>query len=193
MTAALWALPALIVVAAIASGRLNTTWAALLGLVAALPVTMLTGPIDLGAEGVGRAIARGGWIGATIAPFILGGLLFWQVAMTARPGTGPAADFPADASNAAPTDARARRRRLFFACFLIGPFAESATGFGVGMLGTVALLRGLGLAPRHLMVFALMSQTLIPWGGMGSGTTSGREQSSSRASRRRSRHSCSGP
>ena len=38
------------------------------------------------------------------------------------------------------------------------------------MLGTVALLRGQRIAPRHLMVFALLSQTLIPWGAMSSGT-----------------------
>ena len=38
------------------------------------------------------------------------------------------------------------------------------------MLGTIALLRHLGIAPVHLMVFALLSQTFIPWGAMGSGT-----------------------
>ena len=37
------------------------------------------------------------------------------------------------------------------------------------MLGTVALIRKLGLAPRHLMVLALMSQTLTPWGGPAGG------------------------
>src|SRR5690606_23668992 len=111
--------------------------------------------------------------GATIAPYILGGLLFWQVAVhgaqarSSRSGTSQADDsLPADDGMSAP----ARRRLLFFACFLVGPFAESATGFGVGMLGTVALIRKLSLAPRHLMVLALMSQTLTPWGGMGSGT-----------------------
>ena len=85
---------------------------------------------------------------------ILGGLLFWQAAARAPARLRTAARKPADA--------RDRRRLLFFACFLVGPFAEAATGFGVGMLGTVALLRG-QRAPRHLMVFALLSQTLIPW------------------------------
>ena len=78
---------------------------------------------------------------------------------------------PADrAAVPGPGDALARRRLLFFACFLVGPFAESATGFGVGMLGTVLLIRPLNLQPRETMVFALPSQTLIPWGAMGSGT-----------------------
>ncbi|GAB7531239.1 L-lactate permease [Pseudomonas sp. 3A(2025)] len=100
----------------------------------------------------------------TIVPYILGGLIFWQIAMS-KPA-GMAVQSPALEAGTTVL----RRRTAFFACFLIGPFAESATGFGVGMLGTVALLRGMRLAPVHLMIFALLSQTFIPWGAMGSGT-----------------------
>lgn len=165
-----WALPTLLVIAAMASGRLNTVQAAALGLLACVPVALWSGPeLLFGPSALGLALARGAWIGTTIAPYILGGLVFWQVAAA---GPAPqsavlAAQAPAPA---AATSLLAQRRLLFFACFLVGPFAESATGFGVGMLGTVALIRGLGLAPRHIMVFALLSQTLIPWGAMGSGT-----------------------
>ena len=81
MNALLWALPALIVVVAIASGHLNTTKAALLGLLTAVPVAMLTGPNGLATSGLAEALARGLWIGATIAPYILGGLLFWRGAV----------------------------------------------------------------------------------------------------------------
>ncbi len=158
----LWSLPALVVIGAIASGRLNTTLAAVLGLLAAMAVAGLAAPGAFGAGALGQALARGLWIGGVITPYILGGLLFWQ--MAAR-GSAPAGQ-PAGA----PATALARRRLLFFACFLVGPFAESATGFGVGMLGTVLLIRPLGFKPRELMVFALLSQTLIPWGAMGSGT-----------------------
>ena len=86
------------------------------------------------------------------------------------PHVAPTAELAPIADAISPTDLLARRRLLFFACFLVGPFAEAATGFGVGMLGTVLLLRPLGFKPRELMVFALLSQTLIPWGAMGSGT-----------------------
>lgn len=161
LTYLLWSLPALIVIAAIASGRLNTTLAAVLGLLAAAPVALFSAPGVFGAGQLGHALARGLWIGAIITPYILGGLLFWQMAARGDPGQRDAR---------APADPLARRRLLFFACFLIGPFAESATGFGVGMLGTVLLIRPLGFKPRELMVFALLSQTLIPWGAMGSGT-----------------------
>ncbi len=161
----LWSLPALTVIGAIASGRLNTTAAAILGLLAALPVALCGAPAPFGAGQLGLALARGLWIGAIISPYILGGLLFWNMAAQGRKPQ-PAAD----ADKGALAHPLARRRLLFFACFLVGPFAESATGFGVGMLGTVLLIRPLDLKPRDTMVFALLSQTLIPWGAMGSGT-----------------------
>ena len=70
-------------------------------------------------------------------------------------------------------DARARRRLLFTACFLIGQFAESATGFGVGIIGTMMLVRRLDVPPIYLLAFSLLSQTMILWGGMGSGAIVG--------------------
>lgn len=165
----LWSLPALIVVGAIASGRVNTTMAAVSGLLAAIPIARYAAPAPFAATQLAIALERGLWIGWIITPYILGGLLFWQMAAQGRPPAAAHAR-PAHPPHAEPADPLARRRLLFFACFLVGPFAESATGFGVGMLGTVLLIRPLGLKPREIMVFALLSQTLIPWGAMGSGT-----------------------
>ncbi|MGE8701677.1 MAG: hypothetical protein ACN6O5_03285 [Achromobacter sp.] len=152
-------------IGAIASGRVNTTVAALLGLFAAMPIALFAAPAPFALAQLGVALERGLWIGWIITPYILGGLLFWQMAAQGR----TPADNP-DSPPPAPLDPLASRRLRFFACFLVGPFAEAATGFGVGMLGTVLLIRPLGLKPRELMVFALLSQTLIPWGAMGSGT-----------------------
>lgn len=168
MTYLLWSLPALTVIGAIASGRVNTTMAAVLGLCAAIPIALLSAPAPFAAAQLAVTLERGLWIGAIITPYILGGLLFWQMASQGQAAHTPDADKAALHNEL--SDPLARRRRLFFACFLIGPFAESATGFGVGMLGTVLLIRPLGLKPRDIMVFALLSQTLIPWGAMGSGT-----------------------
>ncbi|MFF7400326.1 hypothetical protein ACFZAI_28000 [Achromobacter sp. NPDC008082] len=168
MSYLLWSLPALTVIAAIASGRVNTTIAAVLGLCAAVPIALFAAPAPFSGAQLAVTLERGLWIGWIITPYILGGLLFWQMAShghAPQPSSAQAA-----AGHAELNDPLARRRRLFFACFLIGPFAESATGFGVGMLGTVLLIRPLGLKPRDIMVFALLSQTLIPWGAMGSGT-----------------------
>lgn len=171
MSYLLWSLPTLAVAVPILSGRVTVTHAALLGLLVAVPVAVISGPSPFGTQQLAHALARGLWIGFTVAPYILGGLLFWQIAVRdAGPAPAPAGSAASDELLPAGTSALARRRLAFFACFLVGPFAESATGFGVGMLGTVALLRRFDLAPRHLMIFALLSQTLIPWGAMGSGT-----------------------
>ncbi|MDX3988665.1 MAG: hypothetical protein QHC88_25735 [Achromobacter sp.] len=168
MTYLLWSLPALTVIVAIASGRVNTTMAAVLGLFAAIAVALSTAPGAFTGAQLAVTLERGGWIGWIITPYILGGLLFWQMASPTQPAAAGGDRFAVHPPEL--NDPLARRRRLFFACFLIGPFAESATGFGVGMLGTVLLIRPLGLKPRDIMIFALLSQTLIPWGAMGSGT-----------------------
>lgn len=169
MTYVLWFLPTIVLALAVLGGRCSPILAAFLGLATAVPVAFATAPVPFGLAGLADALARGAWIGTTIAPYILGGLLFWRLA--ARPAAADAASAGGTAGTAEPAGERlAKRRRLFFACFLVGPFAESATGFGVGMLGTIALLAPLRLAPSRLMVFALLSQTYIPWGAMGSGT-----------------------
>jgi len=163
-----WSLPTLVIAGAIGIARLNATYAALLGLAVTIPVAIFTGEAPFGAPQLTHALARGAWIGATIAPYILGGLLFWQLA--SRPAPAASGEAPPAGAPPGGQAALAQRRLLFFACFLVGPFAEAATGFGVGMVGTIALLRGLRIAPRHLMVFGLLSQTMIPWGAMSSGT-----------------------
>src|SRR6478609_1465089 len=132
MSYLLWSLPALTVIAAIASGRVNTTIAAVLGLCGAVPIALFAAPAPFSPAQLAVALERGLWIGWIITPYILGGLLFWQMAAQGGMRTD-AAGGPPDAMH---LDPLARRRLLFFACFLVGPFAESATGFGVGMLGT---------------------------------------------------------
>ncbi|WP_439892968.1 hypothetical protein ACS7SF_23895 (plasmid) [Ralstonia sp. 25C] len=164
----IWTLPTLVVAGAIGSGRLSVTVASILGLLTAIPVALLTGTAAFGVHELIHSLARGAWIGSLIAPYILGGLLFWQVASG---GSSVGRSHSETAGNSYPSRSPVERRRLlFFACFLVGPFAESATGFGAGMLGTVTLIQGMGFAPRHLMLFALLSQTVIPWGAMASGT-----------------------
>ncbi|WP_122341806.1 L-lactate permease [Pseudomonas caricapapayae] len=151
----IWLAPILVMALGILSGRLKTSAASLLGLCIAIPIGLFAGPIDYNLNQVGASLLRGAWIGATITPYILGGLLFWKVAA------------PAVVER---QHARVDRGVIFQACFLVGPFAEAATGFGVGMLATVAMLRHAKLPTVQLMVLALLSQTLIPWGAMGSGT-----------------------
>lgn len=165
-----WAMPTLLVVAAIVSGRVSVAVAALLGLIASIPVAVWDGVTPFGYEKLGFSLARGAWIGLTIAPYVFGGLLFWRVASRYSSKVDAKATQHQTEQEGMPKPPEGRRRRLFFATFLVGPFAESATGFGVGMLGTVGMLQKFDIAPRYLMVFAMLSQTMIPWGAMSSGT-----------------------
>ncbi|OJU46908.1 MAG: hypothetical protein BGN99_19110 [Alphaproteobacteria bacterium 65-37] len=161
----LWSLPALLVIGLIASGRAGILKAAVIGTAVALAVAFSTAPHRFETADAAVALARGAWIGWIVVPYIVGGLFFWQLAV--RPGRAAASERrPLD-------DPRARRRLLFAACFLVGPFAESVTGFGVGIIGTMTLLKPLGLKPVFLLAFSLFSQTMILWGAMGSGSIVG--------------------
>ncbi|MFD0388437.1 hypothetical protein ACFQ4K_12340 [Tistrella bauzanensis] len=88
------------------------------------------------------AALRSLWIAWMAVSVILAGLVFDAVASPVR----GSAWTDAAATTAGPDDRR--YRRIFTACMLIGPFAESATGFGVGAVVTAALLRGKGLVAR---------------------------------------------
>jgi len=161
----IWTLPVIIVVAMMVSGKAGTLAASILGTVVAVLVALFDAPVVFTLRDACIAIARGTWIGWVIVPYILGGLLFWQIAIRPSRAAMPVETYI--------EDARARRRLLFTACFLIGPFAESATRFGVGIIGTMVLVRRLNVQPIYLLTFALLSQTMILWGGMGSGAIIG--------------------
>jgi lactate permease len=161
----MWCLPAIVVAALIGSGRVGVMGAAIIGVAVACVDSIWTSPQSFGLVDAAVSLTRGAWIGWTIAPYILGGLLFWHVVMENRAA--------AIASTSEHQSAPSRRRLLFVACFLVGPFVEAATGFGVGIVGTMAIIRPLGIAPKYLAAFGLMSQTMIPWGAMGSGSMAG--------------------
>ena len=98
----LWSLPMLVIAGAIAIARLNATQAAALGLLATVPVAIYAGDTAFGGAQLALALERGAWIGATIAPYILGGLLFWQAAARASaPADGGAASPPMPATGVA--------------------------------------------------------------------------------------------
>lgn len=167
MTYLFWSVPAMAVVAMIASGRFTASIAACTGLVLTAVTALTTAPVAYGLAGLVESLARGAWIGWIIAPYIFGGLLFWTIASTRTHGTSEHDDLVANTPHQ-------KRRLLFFACFLVGPFAEAATGFGVGMLSTILLIRRLPMpSAPYMMTFALLSQTMVPWGGMASGTLLG--------------------
>lgn len=55
--------------------------------------------------------------------------------------------------------------------FGIVPFAESVTGFGIGVTIGVPILRHLGYSLRHSALLGLLGLIAVPWGALGPGTT----------------------
>ena len=55
----------------------------------------------------------------------------------------------------------------------ITPFAESMTGFGIGITIGIPLLAHAGLAPRKVALLGLLGLSTVPWGSMGPGTLIG--------------------
>ncbi|NKC30685.1 L-lactate permease [Falsiroseomonas selenitidurans] len=158
MILALQAAPLLLLVALLVSGRAGPVPAVLAALAAALPAVVLT----LQAPPLPFLLAealRGGFLALKPIAVVMGGLLFHAaVAGPARPG---AATQPADP------------RRIFVASLLMGGFMESVTGFAVGAVFALSALRGMGLGGAPAGAMALLSLTLVPWGGLGPGTSLG--------------------
>lgn len=154
----LWISPFLLVVALLATGWAGGRGTGLAAALAAGLVAVTVAPLRLDAPAVLTALATGLWLSALLAGVILGGLFFREV--VAGAGATPSLTAPA-------------RAQAFTACFLVGPFSEAATGFGVGQVTAVAMLSTLGLSPLNMVVLALFSQILVPWGAMANGTLVG--------------------
>ena len=113
----------------------------------------------------GVELLKGAWLATPIVSVILAGLLFhsllatcWSPRADDRQATAPSTDL---------------RSTLFGACFLIGPFTETATGFGVGLVVSLGILLRAGLPKHEAIVFSLFSQILVAWGAFAVGTMLG--------------------
>lgn len=157
-----WSLPFIVVIVLLVSGRVSSGSAGLVAAAAAAVVSLTAAPVPASGMAVLAASAKGVWLAALVGAVILGGLFFREIVS----GDGPVA-------GAQPLHEATRRRRAFVACFLVGPFAESATGFGVGQVAAIAMLRGLGLPAVNVVLLGLFSQILVPWGAMANGTMVG--------------------
>lgn len=147
-------LPILAVVGALAARR-SAVAAGGLGLALTLALALAAGALDPWACLV--QLLRGGWLALQVILVVAAGLLFHG----ARGGE----DAGPEAAATAPSP--------FAAAFLLGPFAECATGFGVGWLVAFAALRARGLNPPAAALLGLFSQILVPWGALAVGTRLG--------------------
>ncbi|MFN9095536.1 MAG: hypothetical protein ACK5WN_14690, partial [Alphaproteobacteria bacterium] len=159
MTLALQALPLLLLIGLLFSGRVAPVPAVLTALVAAIPAALVSLPGSIGLPGfLAEQILRGAYLALQPMGVVLAGLLFHAAVSGAEASK--------DAQAATP-------RRIFIATRLAGCFLESVTGFGVGAVFALATLRGMGVIGTPAGAMALLALCLIPWGGLGPGTLLG--------------------
>jgi len=65
---------------------------------------------------------------------------------------------------------RSPARSVLLIVLGITPFAESVTGFGVGVMVAVPLLRRLDFPPSRAAVLSLLGLVIVPWGALAPGT-----------------------
>ncbi|WIM11658.1 L-lactate permease [Enhydrobacter sp.] len=154
MPTALALLPLLLVLALLASGRAGALVAGLVGLAATVVVSGASPAL------LAREVPAGLWLSGQVIAIIATGIFFHHCQQ---------------ARGAATADGilEATPRRLWTLCFLVAPFAESVTGFGVGYMIALAALRRLGLGGLPTLLLGLYSQSLVPWGALAIGTTVG--------------------
>lgn len=156
MTTLVEALPLILLLGLLASGRMAPVPACLLALTATLPGLALALP-----EGVPLArfleteTLRAAFLGVQPVAILAGGLLFSLA-------VAPRADAPVAASP-----------RRAFLMILAGSFVESVTGFAVGAVFTLGALRAMGIRGATGGLLALLSLWLVPWGGLGPGLALG--------------------
>jgi lactate permease len=157
------AAPLVLVIVLLASGRFGALAAGAAGLVA----TVVAALTLRGAEGfAGFAVSQtlvGSWLSWQVISIVAGGVFFYRCVAGRAPPVS-AAPAPAVAPD---------HRRLYFVCFLLGPFAESVTGFGVGYIIALAAVTRLGIGGVPALLFGLYSQSMVPWGALAAGTTVG--------------------
>lgn len=160
MTLLIDILPLAALVTLLAVGRTGPLGACGAAVLLSLPAAAL----QLGGAGLTRfaldSCIEGLWLAVVPVGIILGGLVFHAAVRSRASQAGPGTPAPAEDV-------------LFTSAFLLGPFAETVTGFGVGAVFAISRIRAAGLAGPHAAAIALLTQTLIPWGGLGPGTAVG--------------------
>ena len=160
MTLALQALPLLLLLGLLGSGRAGPVGACLIALAASLPAVLVSLPDPTALPGFLRDQAlRWLFLGLQPVAVVTGGLLF-HAAATAPEEEGAGARPPSPA-------------RVFAVALPMGAFLESVTGFGVGAVFALSALRRMGFGGAAAGALALQSLVMIPWGGLGPGTALG--------------------
>lgn len=152
------ALPLLVLVVLLTLARRGPVVACIAAMAAALPAFLMTRPAEALVPFLRDSLAEGAWLALVPVGIVAAGLVF-HGAIAGR-----------DAPDGAKSDGG---DRLFTAAFLLGPFAETVTGFCVGTIFALGVMRRAGVAPVPAAAMSLLTLALIPWGGLGPGTAVG--------------------
>lgn len=166
-------LPLASVLALLASGRVSMRTAGLVGL--ALTLALIPAVLPPGVPRLQFLLAqglKGGWIAWLAISIILAGLFFYQAVRLTHASLFTAGQGEANGDARAPNSTFSYRW-LFAIAFFLGPFAESATGFGVGLIIALSFLARMGFTGAAAVAFGLFSQILVPWGALAVGTLIG--------------------
>jgi lactate permease len=102
------------------------------------------------------AIPRALWIALPMCAVIFAGVMLREIA-------------PPRVAAHAESDPRAAHRRLFVACFLLGPFFECAVGFGIGAMFALPFVFAARRTGANAAALAMLTQCLVPWGALALG------------------------
>lgn len=140
--------------------RRSTLLAASAGVMAALIVSAVWFPVPR--EELSGLVSRWSPLVVEVLGIVLGGLLLSE-AMRATGRQDLLARRLSGALGAGPAAALA-------VVHGVTPFAESVTGFGIGVTLSIPLLLQLGFSSRQAATIGLLGLCAVPWGSMGPGT-----------------------
>lgn len=151
-------LPLLIAFALLGGTRLPSWLAGLAALMSTLPALLLSlSPDQAVLPLLIDEILQGSWLAWQAISVMIAGLFFHAAT---RLASGP---------RRRELDARS----LFTLVIFVGPFVESAVGFGVGIVVVAGRLIAAGIPPLTTALLSLLSQILVPWGAFAVGTLIG--------------------
>ncbi|MCC6718128.1 MAG: L-lactate permease [Acetobacteraceae bacterium] len=150
--------PLLVLVVLLGVARTGPVAACLATIAASLPAFLATQDASALAGFVAASTTQGAWLAVVPVGIVAAGLVFHGAVMsrdqaTIAPGT--------------------TGETAFTAAFLLGPFTETVTGFCVGAIFALGVMRRAGVAGVPAAAMALLTLALIPWGGLGPGTAVG--------------------
>ena len=158
MTLLIQAMPLLVLVALLGVVRTGPLAACLAAIAASIPGFLAIHPASTVPAFMFGSLAEGAWLAIAPVSIVAAGLVFHAAVM----GQGQPEAPPGQAAE-----------RLFTAAFLLGPFAETVTGFCVGAIFALGVMRKSGVAGVPAAAMSLLTLALIPWGGLGPGTAVG--------------------